>query len=61
VAIRPPGIGKPKMEYRERLVKAIAKALGYYMAARVSGREATAQLQRYKRLGKRLEEYDKEQ
>ncbi|MBO4550240.1 MAG: hypothetical protein J5733_05870 [Bacteroidaceae bacterium] len=49
------------MEYRDRLLKAVAHALGRYMAERFMGRDAEVQLRRYKRLGKALEEYDNKQ
>ena len=50
-----------EMEYRNRLMKAVAHALGRYMAERFMGRDAEVQLRRYKRLGKDLEEYDNKQ
>ena len=47
------------MKYRDKLVKVIAHALGLYMAFRMFGMDAETQLQRYKRLGKVLEDYDR--
>ena len=52
------GTSEETMEYREKLVRTIAHALGSYMAARFMGEDAEVQLQRYKRLGKALEDYD---
>ena len=53
------GIWETEMEYRDRLLKAVAHALGRYMAERFMCKDAEVQLRRYKRLGKALEDYDK--
>ncbi|MBQ9355999.1 MAG: hypothetical protein IJT98_01730 [Prevotella sp.] len=47
------------MEYRRKLVRTISHALGYYFFARLSGLDGKRQKERYERLAKALEEYDK--
>lgn len=42
-----------------KLVRTISHALGYYFFARLSGLDGKRQKERYERLVKALEEYDK--